>query len=132
VKVEVQSIVPEFMVNDVGLSARFYSETFGFQMTARAPESGKITWAELTTGAQSIMLQSKGDMLLEMPSLSSRMVGGTMVLVLRIGSGEVIRELYANISRKHEVVLPIRQTDYGTVEFAICDPDGYIILASGK
>lgn len=131
-KIEIQALVIELMVHDVERSIRFYTEAFGFEVTARFPESGVPTWAELVNGSTHIMVQGRPEMLQEMPGLAARTVGGTALLVFRVSSVQAVRKLYPMLEAKAKVIMPLRETDYGTVEFAVSDPDEYVLLVAGR
>jgi len=125
-------IVPELTVESIERSVNFYSNTLGFSIIAKAPEDGDAVWAEMSLGDGHIMFQEKGEMFEEIPFFRNHVIGGTMLLVLRIDDSNVVREMWQNLSDKENVVLPVRETDYGTVEFGITDPDGYVLIFSGQ
>ena len=127
-----KQLVPELVVQDVENSIRFYSDGLGFQVLAKAPEVGSPTWAELVNNSIHLMLQARKDAVAEIPEISSRTIGGTILLVFRTDSKDTVENTWNSYSGKGNVVLPLRKTEYGTVEFAITDPDGYILLFAGS
>jgi uncharacterized glyoxalase superfamily protein PhnB len=60
----------------------------------------------------------------EMPELASRPIGGTLGLFVVIKG---IDALLARIDGKAPIVMPMRTTFYGMREFAVTDPDGYVL-----
>lgn len=129
---DIKQLVPELVVDDLPRSIEFYTDELGFDLLAKAPEEGKPTWAELGTGSIRLMMQEREETINEMPKLSNTPRGGIMIFVLRLAQIEQVREIAERYSGDERVVLPIRETDYGTVEFALTDPDGYVILFSGE
>jgi uncharacterized glyoxalase superfamily protein PhnB len=126
-----KQIVPELTVESVENSIRFYEEVLQFRLVARAPEMGVPSWAEVENGSARIMFQAKSDMFAEMPVLATRPIGGTMIIVLRMDSKEGVRTAWQKLQSSMVNVLPLRETDYGTAEFAVQDPDGYVVLIAG-
>src|SRR5207248_10038188 len=53
----VQQAVPFFMVNDIGVSLRFYTEGLGFTKTIEWVDDGKLRWCWLEPGHAALMLQ---------------------------------------------------------------------------
>ncbi len=128
----VKQLVPELIVEDVERTLRFYKEKLGFDIVAQAPENGKPSWAEMVNGSARLMVQGKEETLIEMPLLSSYSIGGTTLLVLRIDGQNVVRNLWSQQTDWGHVILPLRETEYGTVEFVIADPDGYVLIFSSQ
>ena len=126
-----KELVPELIVDDVSRSTQFYKE-LGFEVTQQAPEEGTPTWAEIVNGPTHFMLQDWQETLNEMPQLAGRARGGITIFVLRLDTQDEVRQIARSLSGQTNVVLPIRETDYGTVEFGITDPDGYVILFSAS
>ena len=125
-----KELVPELIVDDVSRSIQFYKDMLGFEVSQQAPEKGAPTWAEIVNGPARFMLQNWKETLNEMPRLSERPRGGITIFVLRLDTQDKVREIAKSLSNRTNVVLPLRETDYGTVEFGITDPDGYVILFS--
>jgi len=69
---------------------------------------------------------------LEIPSISNRIIGGTTILVFRLNSRDAVRNLASKLTNQVQIVSSLRETDYGTVELIIADPDGYMLLFSGE
>lgn len=127
---EPKELVPELIVDDVSRSIQFYRDALGFEVSQQAPEEGAPTWAEIVNGPARLMLQNWQETLSEMPRLSGRPRGGITIFVLRLETQDKVHEIARALSSHNNVVLPLRETDYGTVEFGVTDPDGYVILFS--
>ena len=56
----------------------------------------------------------------------------SFALVVRLGGIDLAQRLYERLKAKYLITFGPNQTDYGTYEFAITDPDGYIVLLTGK
>ncbi|MFN7932208.1 MAG: VOC family protein [Bryobacteraceae bacterium] len=124
-------VIPELTVEDVSRSIDFYCSRLGFTEAARAPEDGVPVWAEVKNQDARIMFQRRAEMFLEIPSLAGTTLGGAAVIVLQVSVDDA-RRFAASASGGLEVVLPVRETEYGTVEIGVKDPDGYVVLISGR
>lgn len=127
----IKEAVPELIVRDPERTIEFYTVHLGFEVTARVPDIGKTNWAELSNENVRLMIQAHSDVLQEMPSLHGREIGGTAILVLKLGRRQLVRDTYERVRKVTTMLMQLRDTEYDTTEFAIADPDGYIILLSG-
>ncbi len=96
----------------------FYVDTFGFVLAARYGDGDRVDHAQLNwpEGSGGIMLGSHkpGAQWSREPGTA----GGYVVTADPDGLYERI------LSRKAEVVRPLAQTDYGSNEFTVRDPEG--------
>ncbi len=128
----IKSVVPELIVENMERSIHFYKDLLDFKITAQVPEIGNPVWTELENGSIKLMLQTKKETLLEIPSISNRIIGGTTILVFRLNSRDAVRNLASKLTNQVQIISSLRETDYGTVELIIADPDGYMLLFSGE
>jgi len=128
----IRQIVPELMSANVAVSIAFYRDVIGLPVLAVAPTDGPPSWAALGGEGQSVMIQGRTEFLSEIPALAERAVGGTAVVVLRVASRAVIDQVMARLPQESKVVLPRRQTEYGTTEVGFTDPDGYVVLLAAE
>ena len=124
-------LVPELIVEDVSRSVNFYTTVLGFDLEMQAPETGTPTWAQVAKDSVRFMFQEWNETKHEMPSLAERPKGGITIFVFKLGDKSEVRNFADKLSQQ-KVVLPVRETDYGSVEFGISDPDGYVIIFSGE
>lgn len=118
------SAAPTFAVDDVGETIRWYQEELGF--TAYPfPERPPYVFAIVSRDTIEIMFQRLPDY--EKPDLYSLRPGGVWDAYLRMKD---VKEFYASIKDKVEIVLPLRQQPYGDWEFEVKDPNGYILVFS--
>lgn len=126
------SMTPELIVKDVGKTIEFYEKNLGFSVSNKVPENGEPVWAEIKNGELRFMLQKWDDTIVEMPKLSERRSGGITIFVFRLSSTTEVINISEKFASGYDIPLPLRTTDYGTVEFGISDPDGYLIIFSGE
>lgn len=116
---------PNLMVTDVDAATSFY-EALGFRRVSRVPkEGGTGNWAMLTGGDAQLMLQSIESIADDLPVVGKdRSMGGAWVNYLTVSALDEVRDA---LPEEATVVVDIRETFYGSREFYIADPDGYII-----
>jgi uncharacterized glyoxalase superfamily protein PhnB len=126
-----QGIVCELGVTDVASSMDFY-ERLGFERIEVEPAGESLSWAELAFRGSRLMLQEIGGLADHLPGITRRLAKPSHAVVLRVGSADDAQALYR---RCHDVgVAPqssLGRTHYGTTEFSIVDPDGYVLLIAG-
>ena len=57
-KVNLESLSPNVIVDDVNSTVEYYSSTLGFNLIASVPESGSYNWAMMMRDGVTIMFQS--------------------------------------------------------------------------
>lgn len=124
-------IVCELGVQDVKKSWEFY-RSLGFESIEVLPDENSPSWAELSYWDSRLMLQETGELVNELPGIARAPVKPSQVIVLRVGAIQDAEILHRTLTKKRiSSVSSIRTTDYGTAEFTVRDPDGYIVLIAG-
>ncbi len=127
-----QGIVCELGVVYVARSIRFY-ERLGFATIEVEPVNGSFSWAELSFHGSRLMLQQIGGLADHLPGIARELTKPSHAIVLRVGSRADAEAFYhhlAELGVEHQTGL--RSTHYGTTEFSIVDPDGYVLLMAGS
>jgi len=125
-------IVCELGVADVANSIAFY-EGLGFETIEVEPVGGSFSWAELSFRGSRLMLQEIGGLAGHLPGIARKPTKPSHAIVLRVGSIADAEALYRRLDGLGvEGQTGLRQTDYGTTEFSIVDPDGYVLLIAGS
>jgi uncharacterized glyoxalase superfamily protein PhnB len=109
----------DLVVNSVESTARFYSDILGFEILEIDQN-----FARLKAGDSEIMLMSKSDFDREVPALNRPKNEGWTVLIMEVMD---IKDVYESIRSKVEIIRELQRTNYGTQEFLLKDPDGYLI-----
>ncbi|MCK4265270.1 VOC family protein [Candidatus Babeliales bacterium] len=113
------------MVKNVQVSIDYYQNFLKFNVLMKMPEQGKLIWALLQRDNVSIMLQQQESLLEEYPHLTNRILGGSLSLFIKISD---LENFDKEISSKVKVIKVPHVTPYGMKEFAIEDPDGYLLV----
>lgn len=106
--------VPLLRVDDGDGSAGFYP-LLGFEIAERRDEDDRLVWARLVSGAAELML-------VEQPGDVRTNPGEAAVLYLYPPD---VAGLHAALLEQGVTVGPLRETEYGMLEFELVDPDGH-------
>jgi uncharacterized glyoxalase superfamily protein PhnB len=120
-----KSITANLMVTSVEDSMTFYESTLGFTEVTRVPvEDGSLQFAIIQRDGQQIMLQEKGSLIAEYPILATDAIKPSISLFIMTDSFD---EVYRIVCGETDLLVEEHLTFYGTREFALVDPSGYVI-----
>lgn len=115
-----KSLTPNLMAEDVSKSIQFYTEVLGLELVDEVPH----VFAILGKGDLQIMLENREALIEEYPSLQTDRVVASLSLFIKVAD---IQTLYETVSKKTKILKEMNKTFYGSLEFAIEDPDGTVI-----
>ncbi len=125
-------IVCELGVVNVENSIAFY-EKLGFEIIEIERANGSISWAELSFRGSRLMLQAIDGLADHLPGIARKLAKPSQAVVLRVGSAGDAETLYGRLDELGvEAQTGLRRTHYGTTEFSVSDPDGYVLLIAGS
>ena len=119
-----RSSAPCFPVADVGATMRWYEEHLGFT-SYPFPKTEPYAFASLVRDEVEIMLQ-----LIEgyqKPDLYHLRSGGVWDAYVRMDG---VKEFYESIRENVPIIRPLQKQFYGDWEFAVRDPNGYVLVFS--
>jgi uncharacterized glyoxalase superfamily protein PhnB len=122
---EATKLTPNLIVSSVERSLAFYTEVLGFARGITVPEEPPLVFASVTSGPVEIFLNDTSTVAKESPQFAGLSIGGggnTMFIEV-----EAIDSLHDRLKPNVKIVMPIVTQWYGMREFAITDPDGYVI-----
>lgn len=117
-------LTPNLLVADVERSVAFYRDVLGFSVEITVPDDGPLVFASVQSGPVEIFLNAVEPAVAEYPAFRDRPIGGTLTLF--IGCEDIAR-IHDELQSRAPIVMPLEKKWYGVTEFAITDPDGYII-----
>lgn len=120
-----KSLSPNLLVQDVNASVSFYENVLGFQLIQAVPEQAPFQWAMVARGSVSFMFQTAASMQEELPQVSQREQGGSLSFYILT---DEVEALYDKVMHHGEIISELHTTFYGHQEFAMYDPDGYILV----
>jgi lactoylglutathione lyase len=119
-----KKLTPNLLVGSVERSLAFYVDTLGFARGMTVPDASPFAFASVTAGAVEIFFNDAASAVKEYPAFAGKPIGATGTLFIEVEAVDARHDrLKANVT----IVMPIVTQFYGMREFAIEDPDGYII-----
>jgi uncharacterized glyoxalase superfamily protein PhnB len=124
-------VVPNLIVSDIDRSAAFYRDVLGFTTVASVPEEPPFVFVWLQRGDVNVFLNTLQAAQEDLPDLAARSLGGTATLFFMLEAEGVeagVDALFTQIAGRAPVLMPLKDQFYGMREFAVTDPDGYVLI----
>ena len=112
------------MVDNIEKSIDWYTKTLKFKKNITVPELNPV-YASLSNGDVDIMLYNREEFSKEIPKFENIKLGGSFVLYITV---EDIQTFYDSVKNKVSIIQKLHTTDYGSTEFSLEDPDGYVLM----
>jgi lactoylglutathione lyase len=126
-----KKLTPNLLVASVERSLAFYIDILGFARGFTVPEQSPFVFASVVSGSVEIFLNDKDTGIKEYPAFTGLPLGATATMFIEMegpGSpGSNIDALHDRLKSRVLVTMPLITQWYGVREFAIADPDGYLI-----
>ena len=120
------TITPNLIVTDMEKSLHFYRDVLGFTVSQTVPDKAPFIFAWMKRDEANLFLNQ------QMPSqpgqpdpLAGRPVGGTLSMYMVL---EGIDDLHKTVVAGVKPAIALHKEFYGMKEFAVLDPDGYLII----
>jgi uncharacterized glyoxalase superfamily protein PhnB len=120
----IKKLTPNLIVSSVEGSLAFYENVLGFARGMTVPEQSPFVFASVTSGPVEIFLNDRSTVAKESPQFAGKALGGGNTMFIEV---EGIDAYHDAIKDRVRIVMPIVTQWYGMREFAIEDPDGYVI-----
>ena len=120
----VQKLTPNLLVSNVEQSLAFYEGVLGFTRGMTVPEQTPFVFASVTSGPIEIFFNDHAMVAKESPATAHLPIGGGNTMFIEI---EKVDAFHDAIKDRVKILMPIVTQWYGMREFAIADPDGYVI-----
>jgi catechol 2,3-dioxygenase-like lactoylglutathione lyase family enzyme len=117
-------ITPNLLVSSVARSLTFYTEVLGFARGMTVPDQPPLVFASVTSGPVEIFLNDRSTTARESPQMAGLAFGGGNTMFIAV---EGVDALHDRLANRVTIAMPIVTQWYGVREFAITDPDGYVI-----
>lgn len=116
------SATPNLLVSDVSASLAFYQDVLGFELVRSVPDEAPFVFVWLKRGGVELFLN---DVKTAADSIKLDLrAGGTSTLYVDVSD---VKALLDQLTGRAKVVMPLTDQFYGMREFAILDPDGYLV-----
>ena len=119
-------LTPNLLVTNVERSLAFYVDVLGFTRGMTVPDQSPYVFASVTSGAVEVFFNDAAAAVKEYPAFGGKPLGATATMYVEI-AGEPIDAFHDRIEDRVTVTMPLVTQFYGVREFAISDPDGYVI-----
>ena len=119
-----RKLTPNLLVADVSRSLAFYTGVLGFNRGMTVPDEAPFVFGSVTLDAVEIFFNERTTAVKEYPPLADRPIGASGTMFIEV---DAIEEYYAHLQGQVTIVIPLVTQWYGMKEFAIADPDGYLI-----
>lgn len=121
-------IINELLVNDMNNSVKFYVDFLEFEICETT--GNPINWARLKNGSSEIMLEDYKSAINEFANFPPK-VKSSNLIKFKYDNINKVKKIYNSvIDNDIKIFNDLKQTDYGTTEFAILDCDENIIIIS--
>ena len=128
------SLTPVLMTLEVNTTRDFYQQVLGFEYeigvdtsfndVSDANSSEELIFAMLRFGSFNLMIQARDSMIEDIPVFARQPIGASVSFYIDTVD---VKGLYKRIKDRVPVVLAPIDRFYGRREFAISDPNGYIL-----
>ena len=119
-----KKLTPNLLVANVERSLAFYVDTLGFTRGMTVPDASPFVFAAVTSGDVEIFLNDAATAVKEYPAFAGKPIGATGTMFIEL---EGVDALHERIKSSVTITMPLVTQFYGMREFAILDPDGYVI-----
>ncbi len=119
-----QKLTPNLLVASVERSLAFYIDTLGFERGLTVPEQSPFVFASVTSGPIEIFFNDAATAVKEYPAFGGKPLGATGTMFIEL---EGVEALHDRLRSSVKIVMPLVTQFYGMREFAIEDPDGYVV-----
>ena len=119
-----KKLTPNLLVANVERSLAFYEGVLGFARGFTVPEQSPFVFASVTGGPVEIFFNDAAGAIKEYPAFGGKPIGATGTLYIEV---EGVDALHDRLKPTVKIVMEMVAQFYGTREFAIEDPDGYVI-----
>ena len=119
-----KKLTPNLLVANVERSLAFYVDTLGFARGMTVPDASPFVFASVTSGDVEIFLNDAATAVNEYPAFAGKPLGATATMFIEV---EGVDALHDRIQSSATIAMALETKFYGMREFAIVDPDGYLI-----
>jgi uncharacterized glyoxalase superfamily protein PhnB len=120
-------LTPNLLVSDVERSLTFYVDVLGFSRGLTVPEAPPFVFGSVVSGSVEIFFNETVTAVKEYPSFAGKPLGATGTMFIEMKEPGSVDVLHVRLKSHVTIVMPLVTQWYGLKEFAIADPDGYLI-----
>jgi uncharacterized glyoxalase superfamily protein PhnB len=110
-------------------SLAFYIDVLGFTRGMSVPDESPFVFASVTSGPVEIFFNDAATATKEYPAFAGKPLGASGTMYIEV---DAVDALHDQIKDRVKVVMPLVTQFYGVREFAIEDPEGYVITLAQR
>jgi len=122
-KAQIGKSTPVLFVDSIEASLPFWQERLGFERTVEVPDGERIGFAILTNGVVELMYETKAMLLKDSAAHAVAFDDDKTFLFVEVNDIDAI----ASALNGFEIVMPRRETFYGSVEIGYREPGGHFV-----
>lgn len=122
-KAQIGKSTPVLFVDSIEASLPFWQERLGFERTVEVPDGERIGFAILTNGVVELMYETKAMLLKDSAAHAVAFDDDKTYLFVEVNDIDAI----ASALNGFEIVMPRRETFYGSVEIGYREPGGHFV-----
>lgn len=125
------NVINEFVVSNMQKSIKFYQENLEFKIELTEEETEPYTWVQMSNGKTKIMLEDYASVCREINKFPNKANSTNLIKFKYNNTNREIKDFYSKLKEKNiKIFMELKETDYGTTEFGILDPDKNRIIIS--
>ena len=121
-------LTPVLLVDEIEPCLAFWTDRLGFQKVAEVQHGDRLGFVILVRDGVQIMYETRALMAEDLPELASGATPGSMILYIDVSNIEQTVEALDGV----DVVVPLRQTNYGRAEIYVREPAGNVVAFTAE
>jgi uncharacterized glyoxalase superfamily protein PhnB len=117
-------VTPNLLVRDLDRSTAFYRDVLGFSVLATVPEQSPFVFVWMQRDGVNVFLNDAASAGEEYPTLRGKAIGASLTIYITLSG---VDEYFKSVSPRATIEAPLDTKPYGMREFAVVDPDGYVL-----
>jgi uncharacterized glyoxalase superfamily protein PhnB len=129
----INSLTPNLMTEDLFATIDWYERVLGAEVvTTLPPDSDREDswWAQLRLDDASLMFQERDSLTEKIPTLEDEPIGGSVTCYIDVDDAERRHDDLTEAGA--ELAQPLHETEFGWRQFAVVDPNGYVLWFGEK
>ena len=118
-------VTPSLVTNDIPRAVAFYCDVLGFSVATTVPDAEPFVFVLLERDGVNVFLNDLNTVRHETPDATSLVVGQSGVAMFFLIDDATA--MWEQVRDRAPVIMALKDQWYGMREFAVTDPDGYVV-----
>jgi uncharacterized glyoxalase superfamily protein PhnB len=124
----VKTLTPILLVDEIEPCLPFWTERLGFQKVTEVPHGDRLGFVILVRDGVQVMYETHALMAEDLPELAGGATPASTILYIDVSNIEQTVEALEGV----DVVVPLRQTNYGRAEIYVREPAGNVVAFTAE